>query len=56
MLRVNPAAGQAFCRFMVGRLGMAGGAESGSGYLPPCPDSGGTLPVHVSATSPCWLD
>ena len=33
MLRVNPAAGQAFCRFMVGRLGMAGGAEHGSASL-----------------------
>ncbi len=34
MLRVNSAAGQAFCRFMVGRLGMASGAESGSASTP----------------------
>ena len=35
MLRVNPAAGQAFCRFMVGRLGITGGAEPGSASSPP---------------------
>ena len=38
MLRVNPAAGQAFSRFMVGRIGVAGGSEPGSA----CP-----LPINA---------